>query len=253
MTDADIKKATELITADALIRINSYLDKLYSAAFTGLLYDADAYKLLLQLVAGITSGSFNIYPNNEFTGLNMPVSTIVFDKSGFDALKITTGQSGGAMAQLDKHVATQYADLKGFTRIICSHKPQGYVGVKVKFGNQLYYCVDVSKIDEQKYNIKTRYGCCFLVIDLAKKFEDVGVAAIIYTDINRDGTGDGVDFEGTKKLTKSVSIPIIASGGVGSIDDVAKVRQLNINGLIIGRALYDGKIKAGELFTSQKT
>ena len=91
------------------------------------------------------------------------------------------------------------------------------------------------------------------VIDLAKKFEDVGVAAIIYTDINRDGTGDGVDFEGTKKLTKSVSIPIIASGGVGSIDDVAKVRQLNINGLIIGRALYDGKIKAGELFTSQKT
>ena len=169
VTDADIKKATELITADALIRINSYLDKLYSAAFTGLLYDADAYKLLLQLVAGITSGSFNIYPNNEFTGLNMPVSTIVFDKSGFDALKITTGQSGGAMAQLDKHVATQYADLKGFTRIICSHKPQGYVGVKVKFGNQLYYCVDVSKIDEQKYNIKTRYGCCFLVIDLAKK------------------------------------------------------------------------------------
>ena len=91
------------------------------------------------------------------------------------------------------------------------------------------------------------------VIDLAKKFEDVGVAAIIYTDINRDGTGDGVDFEGTKKLTKSVSIPIIASGGVGSIDDVAKVRQLNINGLIIGRALYDAKIKAGELFTSQKT
>jgi hypothetical protein len=98
----------------------------------------------------------------------MPVSTNSFDNLGFDALKITTGQSGGAMAQLDKNVATQYADLKGFTRIICSHKPQGYVGVKVKFGSQLYYCVDVSKIDEQKYNTKTRYGCCFLVIDLAK-------------------------------------------------------------------------------------
>jgi hypothetical protein len=144
-----------------------YLDKLYSAAFTGLLYDAAAYKLLLQFVAGITSGSFDIYPNNEFTGLNMPVATNSFDNLGFKAL-VETGQSGGAMAQLEKNVATHYLDLKGFTRIICSHKPQGYVGVKVKFGDQLYYCVDVSKIDEQKYNVKTRYGCCFLVIDLTK-------------------------------------------------------------------------------------
>jgi len=170
VTDAAIQKATELLSKeDALIRIYSYLDKLYSDAFTGLLYNAAAYKLLLQFVAGITSGSFDIYPNNEFTGLNMPVATNSFDNLGFKALvEITTGQSGGAMAQLEKNVATHYLDLKEFTRIICSHKPQGYVGVKVKFGDQLYYCVDVSKIDEQKYNVKTRYGCCFLVIDLTK-------------------------------------------------------------------------------------
>jgi phosphoribosylformimino-5-aminoimidazole carboxamide ribotide isomerase len=85
------------------------------------------------------------------------------------------------------------------------------------------------------------------VIDLAKKFENAGVAAIIYTDINRDGTGQGVDVEGTKKLAKNISIPVIASGGVGGIDDVRKVKSLNINGIIIGRALYDKKITVEEL------
>jgi phosphoribosylformimino-5-aminoimidazole carboxamide ribotide isomerase len=85
------------------------------------------------------------------------------------------------------------------------------------------------------------------VIDLAKKFEDAGVAAIVYTDINRDGTGDGVDFEGTKKLAESISIPVIASGGVGGLEDVKKVAQLGINGIIIGRALYDKKIEVKEL------
>jgi phosphoribosylformimino-5-aminoimidazole carboxamide ribotide isomerase len=85
------------------------------------------------------------------------------------------------------------------------------------------------------------------VIELAKKFEDVGVAAIIYTDINRDGTGEGVDFEGTKKLAESVSIPVIASGGVGSIEDVKKVAKLRINGVIVGRALYENKIKIEDI------
>ncbi|MCE3255596.1 MAG: hisA [Rickettsiaceae bacterium] len=85
------------------------------------------------------------------------------------------------------------------------------------------------------------------VIDLAKKFEDAGVAAIIYTDINRDGTGQGADFEGTKKLAESTSIPVIASGGIGSIDDVIKIKELNINGVIVGRALYDKKILPEQL------
>lgn len=85
------------------------------------------------------------------------------------------------------------------------------------------------------------------VIDLAKKFEDAGVAAIIYTDINRDGTGEGVDFEGTKKLAESISIPVIASGGIGSIFDVQKVAELEIQGVIIGRALYDNKININQL------
>lgn len=83
------------------------------------------------------------------------------------------------------------------------------------------------------------------VIELAKKFEDAGVEAIIYTDIGRDGAMEGPDIEGTKKLADAVNIPVIASGGIASNDDIEAVRKLQghgVVGVISGRALYDGKI-----------
>jgi phosphoribosylformimino-5-aminoimidazole carboxamide ribotide isomerase len=83
------------------------------------------------------------------------------------------------------------------------------------------------------------------VIDLAKKFEDAGVAAIIYTDINRDGLLGGPDLEGTKALAESISIPVIASGGVSSVKDIEALKKLEpygVQGVITGRALYDGRI-----------
>jgi phosphoribosylformimino-5-aminoimidazole carboxamide ribotide isomerase len=88
------------------------------------------------------------------------------------------------------------------------------------------------------------------VLELAKKFEDCGVEAIIYTDISRDGTLDGVDFEGTKNLAKNLKIPIIASGGISDLQDVLKIKSLEkygVKGAIIGRALYDKKILATDL------
>ncbi|MBX2835166.1 MAG: 1-(5-phosphoribosyl)-5-[(5-phosphoribosylamino)methylideneamino]imidazole-4-carboxamide isomerase [Micavibrio sp.] len=82
--------------------------------------------------------------------------------------------------------------------------------------------------------------------ELAKMFEDEGVCAIIYTDIDRDGTGQGVNVESTIALSEATSIPIIASGGIGSLDDVYTVRKAadahNINGVIIGKALYDNRV-----------
>ncbi len=83
------------------------------------------------------------------------------------------------------------------------------------------------------------------VNDLAAMFEDAGVASIIYTDINRDGTGKGLNMASTIALAQSTSIPIIASGGVASVSDVRAVRaavQHGIEGVIIGTALYDGSI-----------
>jgi phosphoribosylformimino-5-aminoimidazole carboxamide ribotide isomerase len=83
-----------------------------------------------------------------------------------------------------------------------------------------------------------------LATDLARSFEDCGLAAIIYTDINRDGAMQGPNIESTADLAKSVSIPVIASGGVSSLQDLIALRDCgaNLNGAISGRALYDGAI-----------
>lgn len=81
--------------------------------------------------------------------------------------------------------------------------------------------------------------------ELAKIFEDVGVSTIIYTDIDRDGTGEGVNVVSTIALAQSTSIPIIASGGVGSLDDLKLVRdaeQYGVDGVVVGKALYDGRV-----------
>ena len=84
--------------------------------------------------------------------------------------------------------------------------------------------------------------------DLAKSFEDAGVAAIIYTDINRDGAMQGPNVEETAALANAVSIPVIASGGVSSLDDLKALKSCGapLNGAISGRALYDGAIDLGE-------
>jgi phosphoribosylformimino-5-aminoimidazole carboxamide ribotide isomerase len=83
-----------------------------------------------------------------------------------------------------------------------------------------------------------------MVTDLARSFEDAGVAAIIYTDINRDGAMQGQNVEATADLARAVSIPVIASGGVSSLDDLIALRDCGagLNGAISGRALYDGAI-----------
>lgn len=86
------------------------------------------------------------------------------------------------------------------------------------------------------------------VLELAKQFEDVGVAAIIYTDIDKDGAMQGPNITTTAALANSVSIPVIASGGISSIDDLNALKSCDasLNGAISGRALYDGAIDAAE-------
>ena len=83
------------------------------------------------------------------------------------------------------------------------------------------------------------------VIDLAHAFEDAGVAAIIYTDIDRDGVFKGLNIPATLALANAVSIPVIASGGLASIDDVKRLLEPDcaiLEGAISGRALYDGRL-----------
>ena len=82
-------------------------------------------------------------------------------------------------------------------------------------------------------------------VDLGKRFEDAGVAAIIYTDISRDGDLKGLNIESTLELADALSIPVIASGGLASLDDVRRMLQpdcARLAGAISGRALYDGRL-----------
>ncbi len=82
-----------------------------------------------------------------------------------------------------------------------------------------------------------------MVTDLARSFEDAGVAAIIYTDINRDGAMQGPNIPATEALARAVDIPVIASGGVSSLADLTALRDTGvISGAISGRALYDGAL-----------
>ena len=85
------------------------------------------------------------------------------------------------------------------------------------------------------------------VLDIARRFEDAGVAAIIYTDVARDGMLKGLNLDATIALAEQVSIPVIASGGFASLDDVRALlepRAQKLQGAIVGRALYDGRLDA---------
>ncbi|QEP42954.1 1-(5-phosphoribosyl)-5-[(5-phosphoribosylamino)methylideneamino]imidazole-4-carboxamide isomerase [Ectothiorhodospiraceae bacterium BW-2] len=86
-------------------------------------------------------------------------------------------------------------------------------------------------------------------IDLAKSFEQVGVSAIVYTDISRDGMMQGVNVEQTAALAEAISIPVIASGGITHLDDIRRLAQVAASGIIgaiTGRAIYEGSLDFSE-------
>ena len=93
------------------------------------------------------------------------------------------------------------------------------------------------------------------VIDIAQQFEQDGVEAIIYTDIGRDGMMQGFNTEATRKLAESITIPVIASGGVSSMDDIKALKEIEedgVMGAIIGRALYEGSLDFKECVKEAK-
>ena len=87
-----------------------------------------------------------------------------------------------------------------------------------------------------------------LTLDFLKEINDYGVSRLIYTDINRDGMKRGPNFDETMKVAEMSNCPVIISGGVSSIDDIKKAKNIkNIEGIIVGKAIYDGDIKLEEL------
>ena len=117
-----------------------------------------------------------------------------------------------------------------------------------KFPNKIALGLDVkdSKLSvsgwKENLNIK--------ILDFLKEVNDFGVSRLIYTDINRDGTKAGPNFDETIKIAGISKCPVIISGGVSSINDIKKTKELNnknIEGVIVGKAIYDGDIKLDEL------
>ena len=118
----------------------------------------------------------------------------------------------------------------------------------VKFKNKIALGLDAKDGNllvsgwKENLNIKT--------LDFLKEVNDFGLSRIIYTDINRDGTKASPNFDETVKIAEISKSPVIISGGVSSINDIKKAKQLkdkNIEGIIVGKAIYDGDIKLDEL------
>ena len=92
-------------------------------------------------------------------------------------------------------------------------------------------------------------------VDLARRFEDAGVAALIVTDISRDGALSGVNVEGVGELADAVAIPVIASGGVASVDDIVRLKArtgVSIDGAVLGRALYTGALDPAQALAAAR-
>lgn len=157
------------------------------------------------------------------------------------ACKVPTQLGGGI-----RDMATIEAWLdKGLTRVILGtvavENPDLVREAARAFPNQVAVGIDArnGRVATKGWATETDV----MVTDLAKSFEDAGVAAVIYTDIMRDGAMGGPNIEATADLARAVSIPVIASGGVSSLADLKALKATNvISGAISGRALYDGAI-----------
>jgi len=157
-------------------------------------------------------------------------------------------QLGGGIRTLD-HIESWLA--RGLSRVILGtvavRDPALVIEACRKFPGKIAVGIDAKggKVAVEGWAEASELG----VIELARKFEGAGVAAIIYTDIDRDGILAGINWASTLELADAVSIPVIASGGLASMDDIRRLvapEARKLEGAISGRALYDGRIDPAE-------
>ncbi len=157
-------------------------------------------------------------------------------------------QLGGGIRTLD-HIAHWLE--KGIARVILGtiavRNPDLVKQACKKFPGKIAVGIDAKggKVAVEGWAEASELG----VIELAQKFEGEGVSAIIYTDIDRDGILTGINWKSTIELANAVSIPVIASGGLASIEDVKRMMEpdcAKLEGAITGRALYDGRLDASD-------
>jgi phosphoribosylformimino-5-aminoimidazole carboxamide ribotide isomerase len=153
-------------------------------------------------------------------------------------------QLGGGIRDLD--TIEHYLDLGASYIIIgtAAVKNPGFLqDASTAFSGHIIVALDAKdgKVAVEGWSKMTGHD----VVDLAKKFQDYGVEAVIYTDIGRDGMLTGVNVDATVKLARELRVPVIASGGLTSIEDIkalCKIESEGITGVITGRAIYQGKL-----------
>lgn len=157
-------------------------------------------------------------------------------------------QLGGGIRDLDTIIA--WLD-KGIDRVILGTAAVRDPGLVKEAAHDFPGCIAVG-IDARDGKVAIEGWAEtseITALDLARKFEDVGVAAIIYTDIARDGVLAGLNLDATAELARAVSIPVIASGGLASLEDIHRLLRADyamLEGAIAGRALYDGRLDAAK-------
>ena len=171
---------------------------------------------------------------------NEPIIRAIVKEAG-DSLPV---QLGGGIRDLD--TIEHYLDL-GVSYIIigtAAVKNPGFLqDASTAFAGHIIVALDAKdgKVAVEGWSKMTGHD----VVDLAKKFQDYGIEAVIYTDIGRDGMLTGVNVDATLKLARELRVPVIASGGLTSIEDIkalCKIESEGINAVITGRAIYQGTL-----------
>ena len=171
-----------------------------------------------------------------------------------DAVHIPV-QLGGGIRDMDT-IAT-YID-RGVSRVVLGteaiRNPDLIIQAALKFPERIVVGIDARNgfvaIEGWTETTETT------AIDLARRFENVGLAAINFTDIHRDGMQTGPNLEATRRLAEAVSIPVVASGGVSTIEDIKNLLRLEsagVQGVITGKALYDGSLDLKEAIALANT
>ncbi len=136
----------------------------------------------------------------------------------------------------------------GLTRLVVGSRalrePEWFVAMARKYPNQLVLGVDAR--DGQVATDGWLQTSDQDAVTFAKQFENEPVAAIVYTDIARDGMMSGPNFEATRRMSQEVGLPVVASGGVTTLDDVATLSHIPVDGAIIGRSLYQKTISIAD-------
>ncbi len=174
----------------------------------------------------------NIDLDGALTGETVNLEIIEDIVKKFD-INIEVGGGVRNFDSIQKYIGSAAINDKEFLENACNKFPNKIaLGLDAKDG---YLAVSGWK---KNSNFKT--------LDFLKEVNEYGVSRLIYTDINKDGMKTSPNFEGTEKIANTSNFPVIISGGVSSIEDIKKAKELNnknIEGIIVGKAIYDGDIK----------